>query len=136
MDVHCTALIYAAEYGTEKSVELLIPESDANATNNHGDSALMKAAKKGNVKSVELLLPVSNIIAINENGRTALDFAKSSGNDQIVELLQQHILSNPFLDSESPIGNSGQPERVSPIIGLGMAAILSVFCVLLRINEL
>ena len=125
----------SAEYGTEKSVELLIPVSDPKATDKWGYTALMQAAMKGNVKSLELLLSVSDIKARDKHGKTALDYAKSSGNDQTVKLLQQHILSNPFLDSESPIGNSGQPGRVSPIIGLGLTAILSIFCVLLRIND-
>ena len=132
----CTALIYAAEYGTEKSVELLLPVSDAKATDKWGYTALMQAAMKGNVKSMELLLPVSDINARDKHGKTALDYAKSSGNDQTVKLLQQHILSNPFSDPESPIGNSSQPGWVSPIIGLGLAVILSILCVLLRINEL
>jgi ankyrin repeat protein len=134
------ALIFAARSGTDKIVELLIPVSDVEATYNDGWTALISAVMFGNEKIVELLIPVSDVKATNNNGKTALDIAKSSENDQIVELLQQHkvnlTLSNPFLDPESPTGNSGQHGQVSPTIGLGLAALLSIFCVFLRINEL
>ena len=58
-----TALMYAAVYGTEKMVELLLPKSDVKAV-------CCQTA--------------------NNNGYTALDFAKSFGNSQIVSLLQQY----------------------------------------------
>ena len=83
-----TALMFAAMYGNEKSVELLIPHSDVKATNDNGWTALMLAAFYGNEKSVELLIPHSDVKAINNDGATALDIAETRGYNHIVSLLQ------------------------------------------------
>jgi ankyrin repeat protein len=65
--------MYAAESGNEKSVEMLLPNSDVKATNRYGDTALMIAARSGNERSVELLLPDSDVEATNNDGESALD---------------------------------------------------------------
>ena len=75
-------------------VELLLPKSDAKATNQYGQSALILAARSGNVKSVELLLPFSDPKASSYQG-TALDLANSGGHNQIVRLLKQHSTMVP-----------------------------------------
>jgi len=83
----------AARKGKEKSVELLIPVSDVNATNQNGDTALMLAIKNGRDQMAELLIPVSDVKATNNAGQTALDIAKifhPYGLDEIVQLLKQH----------------------------------------------
>merc|ERR1712086_1089437 len=84
-----TALMTAAEYGSAKIMELLLPISDVKATDKYGDTALMYAARYGNEKCVELLIPNSNAKTTNNRGNTALDIAKNYGYNQIVSLLQQ-----------------------------------------------
>ena len=49
------ALMYAAEYGNEKSVELLLPNSNVKATNNDGETALDIAKKYGYDQITRLL---------------------------------------------------------------------------------
>ena len=85
-----SALMTAAAYGNYKSVELLLPKSDVQATDNFGWSALMAAARWGKSKSVELLLPFSDVEATDRRGRNALDLAMKNGHNQIVRLLQQY----------------------------------------------
>ena len=92
--------MYAAFYGTEQMVEILLPKSDAKASNNYDEkTALMYAVRRyGKNKMVELLLPESDVKAVccqtaddtGGNGYTALDLAKSFGDSQIVSLLQQY----------------------------------------------
>ena len=85
-----SALMYAARYGNDKVVVLLLPKSDVQATDNQGASALMFAAENGFVKSVDLLLPRSDPKASNKQGYTALDLARANRHLQIVRLLQQY----------------------------------------------
>ena len=80
-----TALMYAAMYGREKMVELLVPKSDAKARNNYdGKTALMYAARHGNEKMVKNLLPKSDAKASNKNEQTALMYAAQYGNKDLL----------------------------------------------------
>ena len=85
-----SALMMAAEYGDNKMVEILLPKSDAKATDTSGDTALMWAVLYGTAQMVEILLPESDVKAANTKGDTALDLAKALGSNQIVRLLQQY----------------------------------------------
>jgi ankyrin repeat protein len=84
-----TALMLSCVEGLEAFVELLLPWSDANASERDGETALMLAAF-GHPKCVELLLPVSDPRACDADGWTALMWAASSGNEKCVELLLPH----------------------------------------------
>ena len=82
-----TALMYAAQDGTVKKVELLLPKSDAKATTITGYTALIFAAKYGNDKALELLLPKSDAKATTNYGNTALMYAAGTRIDKSVEIL-------------------------------------------------
>lgn len=81
-----TALMLACVEGESSFVEMLIPWSDARASDRDGETALMLAAF-GHPNCVELLLPVSDPMAGDTDGWTALMWAASSGNERCVELL-------------------------------------------------
>lgn len=81
-----TALMLACVEGEATLVELLLPWSDAEASDRDGETALMLAAF-GHPTCVELLLPVSDPSAGDTDGWTALMWAASSGNEQCVALL-------------------------------------------------
>ena len=68
-------------------VELLLPESDANASNKNGQTALMYAARYGNKDLVGLLLPKSDAKATDKQGYTALMYAAFYGTEQMVKIL-------------------------------------------------
>lgn len=84
-----TALMLACIEGEEALVELLVPWSDATASNRDGETALMLAAF-GHPKCVELLLPLGNPLACDADEWTALMWAASSGSERCVELLLPH----------------------------------------------
>ena len=82
-----TVLMWAATYGREKCVELLLPVSEPNASNRLGRTALMLAANKASESCVARLIPVSNAWARDGEGQTALMRAAVNGNAECVELL-------------------------------------------------
>ena len=84
-----TALMLACVEGEEAMVELLVPWSDATASDRDGETALMLAAF-GHPKCVELLLPLSDPRARDADEWTALMWAASSGSERCVELLLPH----------------------------------------------
>ena len=84
-----TALMLSCIEGEERFVELLLPWSDASASDRDGETALMLASF-GHPGCVELLLPVSDPRARDADGWTALMWAASSGNEQCVALLLPH----------------------------------------------
>jgi ankyrin repeat protein len=89
-----TALIYAAELGKEKAVELLLnhPGIDVNVQTEWGRTALMLAAYKGNEKVFKMLLnhPGINVNLQDNVGWTALFYAADWENEKAVELLLNH----------------------------------------------
>ena len=84
-----TALMLACVQGGASFVELLLPWSDAKASDRDGETALMLAAF-GHPACAELLLPVSDPMAGDTDGWTALMWAVSSDNEKCVELLLRH----------------------------------------------
>jgi ankyrin repeat protein len=84
-----TALMLACLEGEDAFVNLLLPWSEAGASDRDGETALMLAAF-GHPQCVALLLPVSDPMAGDADGWTALMWAASSGNEQCVELLLPH----------------------------------------------
>ena len=84
-----TALMLACLEGEDAFVNLLLPWSEAGASDRDGETALMLAAF-GHPACVELLLPVSEAMAGDADGWTALMWAASSGNEKCVELLLPH----------------------------------------------
>ena len=58
---------------------LLLPKSDAKATNNNGNTALMYAVLGKKAKLVELLLPKSDTKATDNYGFTDLTYVRCNG---------------------------------------------------------
>jgi len=75
--------------GKDAFVALLLPFSDARASDRDGETALMLAAF-GHPRCVELLLPLSDPMACDSDGWTALMWAASSGSEPCIELLLPH----------------------------------------------
>lgn len=84
-----TALMLACIEGEDAFAGLLLPWSDALASDRDGETALMLAAF-GHPRCVELLLPVSDPEARDADGWTALMWAASSGSERCVQLLLPH----------------------------------------------
>ncbi|MGX4642626.1 ankyrin repeat domain-containing protein [Massilia sp. SYSU DXS3249] len=84
-----TALMLACVEGEDAYARLLLPWSDALASDRDGETALMLAAF-GHPRCVELLLPVSDPEARDADGWTALMWAASSGSERCVQLLLPH----------------------------------------------
>jgi len=84
-----TALMLACVEGEVCFVELLLPWSDAKASDRDGETVLMLTAF-GHPHCVELLIPVSDPLAGDTDGWTALMWAALSGNEQCVTLLLPH----------------------------------------------
>ena len=95
-----TALMLSCVEGDEDVVELLLPWSDASASDRDGETALMLASF-GHPKCVELLLPVSDPRSRDADGWTALMWAASSGSKKCVELLLPY--SDATVTTESGI---------------------------------
>ena len=87
-----TLLMFAARYGHERVVELLIQHgAEINLQNSVGDTALMRAAQHGHERVVELLLRHGADINLqNSGGGTALMRAAIGGHERVLELLLQH----------------------------------------------
>jgi ankyrin repeat protein len=89
-----TALMHAARFESEKSVELLLSYGgiDVNRQDKWGRTALMLAARYGKEKSIGLLLkhPKIDVNVQNEDGETALIAAVRWGKEKAVELLLKH----------------------------------------------
>jgi ankyrin repeat protein len=84
-----TALMLACVEGEASFVELLLPWSDAKASDRDGETPLMLAAF-GHPSCVIMLLPASDPMAGDTDGWTALMWAASSGNAKCMELLLPH----------------------------------------------
>lgn len=84
-----TALMLSCVEGEAAFVELLLPLSEAGASDRDGETALMLAAF-GHPRCVELLLPLSDPKVRDADGWTALMWAAASGSEECVELLLPH----------------------------------------------
>ena len=75
-----TPLMYAAESGVIRSVELLLKKgANVNVTDNEGKTPLMYAAESGVIRSVELLLKKGANVNVTDNeGKTPLMHATKS----------------------------------------------------------
>ena len=93
-----TALMLSCVEGEAAFVALLLPWSEAGASDRDGETALMLASF-GHPACVELLLPVSDPLACDADGWTALMWAASSGNERCVELLLAYSDANATNDS-------------------------------------
>ena len=91
-----TPLSWAAEYGHESIVQMLIEQEDIdiNSKDESGCTSLMYAASSGHEAIVRLLIDRDDIDinAKDESGRTSLMCAASSGHEAIVWLLTKMIL--------------------------------------------
>lgn len=81
-----TALMWSCVEGEAAFVALLLPWSEANASDRDGETALMLASF-GHPACVELLLPGSDPGARDADGWTALMWAASSGSERCLKLL-------------------------------------------------
>ena len=81
-----TALMLSCIEGEEAFLELLLPLSEAMASDRDGETALMLAAF-GHPGCVKLLLPLSDPHACDADGWTALQWALFSGSQACIELL-------------------------------------------------
>lgn len=93
-----TALMLSCVEGEEAFVALLLPLSDARASDRDGETALMLAAF-GHPGCVELLLPASDPKACDADGWTALMWAAASGSERCVELLRRHLADQEAIDA-------------------------------------
>ncbi|KAI1042022.1 hypothetical protein LB505_012173 [Fusarium chuoi] len=105
-----TALSYAARYGHEKVVKLLVARDDVdpNSTDGlYGETPLSWAAKNGHAGVVKLLLDNQGILAdcVHENHQTPLSFAAENGHLEVVRLL----ISRHDVDPNSTSWRVGTP---------------------------
>jgi hypothetical protein len=86
-----TALIYAAEAGETRTIELLLAYgADVNRTDTSG-TALTKAAAKGHLPAVQVLLDRgARLDAVNRHGLTALALARKHGRADVEAVLAQY----------------------------------------------
>jgi len=90
-----TALQWAAEYGHEGIVEILISNgAELNALNNQGRTALHWAALNSKLETCKALIKKGAKLNIrDEKGETPIDFAMSNGssnNDETIVFLRKH----------------------------------------------
>ncbi|KAG4269316.1 AGC/PKA protein kinase [Fusarium proliferatum] len=105
-----TALSYAARYGHEQVVKLLVARDDVdlNSTDGlYGETPLSWAAKNGHAGVVKLLLGNQGILAdcVPESRQTPLSFAAENGHLEVVRLL----LSRHDVDPNSTAWRVGTP---------------------------
>jgi len=82
-----TALMEAASRGNIRSLEVLLPHSDAKLANDNGFTALIFAAASCHADCVELLLPASDSLARNDHGQDALSLATLASCVKCVKVL-------------------------------------------------
>ncbi|SCO09473.1 related to ankyrin [Fusarium fujikuroi] len=105
-----TALSYAARYGHENVVKLLVARDDVNPNSTdrlYGETPLSWAAKNGHAGVVKFLLGNQGIIAdcVHKNRQTPLSFAAENGHLEVVRLL----LSRHDVDPNSTAWRVGTP---------------------------
>jgi ankyrin repeat protein len=100
-----TALAYAAMYGKQEIVEILLENSaDVNAKNKDEQTPLMLASAAGYADvAAKLLEHGADVNAKDKNGYTALDKAIVVGNEELVKLLSNYSAStSEITPSSSP----------------------------------
>lgn len=90
-----TALMWAANFGREACVRLLLASGGALTVDRYGWTALMGAARFGSAPCIQLLLPFSDALAKDSLGGTALMHAAACGSAACVALL---LPASSFLD--------------------------------------
>ena len=87
-----TALLWAAYWNDEKSVEELVAAgANVNASNREGVTPLSQACVNGNAKMVEALLKAgADANSFQQEGQTVLMTAARGGNADAVKLLLEH----------------------------------------------
>ena len=105
-----TALMWATRYGYESCVRLLLPVSDASATDTDGWTTLMWAANYGHEDCLRILLPVSDVQARDNKGRTASASARLRGNRSMTKLIDAYALAQ---NEQGSIGAAAGPGTAS-----------------------
>ena len=103
-----TALMWAAAYGHDSCVQLLLPMSDSLAKSNNGKTVLMYAVSRGHISCVQILLPVSDILAKNKNKQTVSEIATENGHASLAIFIDAYLAQDEklALDSFIPTGAS------------------------------
>jgi len=86
-----TALLFASERGSEKTVMLLINAgAQIDAKDQEGHTPLLRAAISGEVENVKVLLNAgADLTAKNNEGKTALALALEAENNDVVNVLKE-----------------------------------------------
>ena len=92
-----TALMYAANYGYEKGIEILLnAAADVNILDSFDDTALHSAAEKGHLAVCKILLASgAQATVTNSSGNTPFDDAMNDGHHEVCELLRTRMDSDP-----------------------------------------
>ena len=106
-----TALMWAARFGREGCVRLLLPSSDALAKDEDGWTALMWAAWSGHEGCVRTLLPVSAPLSKNEEGFTARELARDGGHESLAQFIEAYALALRELASIGKAARPGVPRE-------------------------
>ena len=92
-----TALMYAAHYGYEKGVEVLLnAAADVNIQGSNSSTALHATAGEGHLAVCKTLLSSGARVSLTDSyGDTPLDNALNNGHHEVCELLRTRIDSDP-----------------------------------------
>lgn len=86
-----SALMWAAYYGNEVCLNVLLPRSDPLSKDIEHQTALMFAAGNGHEDCVKILLPLSDLLARNNRGLSAGQLARECGHHALAELISAHM---------------------------------------------
>ena len=106
-----TALMYAAYYGQEACLRLLIPVSDVLAKSENGVTSLMWAAGNGQEDCIKLLLAASDVLAKDLDKWTASSWAKNGGYKSVAQLIDAYALSQTEQASIEVAVNTSTPRK-------------------------
>jgi ankyrin repeat protein len=105
----CTPLYYAAHYGNQSVLQLLLQKrhrAKLNARNNENETALIAACKKHHEKIVEELLEAGANVRIVSSVGTALHMVSMIGCNNCVEKVLKKYGRRRIVESESPFGTA------------------------------
>ena len=86
--------MWAATFGREACVRVLLPISDMLVKDKTGMTALMCAGFGGHEGCVGLLLPVSEVLATCNRGMTASDWARNRNNKSVGQFIDAYVLAH------------------------------------------